>query len=170
MMSFLKKKYWIFLSIVLVALDQLTKYLVNAKIPVGESIEVIPQFFHLAHVRNEGAAMGILQGQRWIFMIFTSIVIVAAIIVMLSGKIKNHWGIVAVSLVLSGGIGNMIDRLFLGEVIDFFSFVFWGYEFYVFNVADIFVCCGVAILAVYILFSKDFDSPNIPEEHSDGTT
>ncbi len=169
MMSFFRKKYWIFLSFVLVALDQFTKYLVNAKIPVGESIEVIPQFFHLAHVRNEGAAMGILQGQRWIFMVFTTIVIIAAVFVMLSGKIKNHWGIVAVSLVLSGGIGNMIDRLFLGEVIDFFSFIFWGYEFYVFNVADIFVCCGVAILAVYILFSKDFDSPDIAEDHSDET-
>lgn len=170
MMSFFRKKYWIFLSIALVALDQLTKYLVNVKIPIGESIEVIPRFFHLAHVRNEGAAMGILQGQRWIFMVFTAIVIVAAIIVMLSGRIKSHWGIVAVSLVLSGGIGNMIDRLFLGEVIDFFSFIFWGYEFYVFNVADIFVCCGVAILAVYILLSKDFDSSKETEDVGDGTT
>lgn len=170
MMSFLRKTYWIFLSIVLIALDQLTKYFVNAKIPIGESVEVIPQFFYLTHVRNEGAAMGILQGQRWIFMLFTMIVIIAAIVVMLSGKIKNHWGIVAVSLVLSGGIGNMIDRLFLGEVIDFFSFVFWGYEFYVFNVADVFVCCGVAILAVYILISKDFDSPKAIEDNVDGTT
>ena len=132
-------------------------------------MEIIPNFFHLAHVRNEGAAMGILQGQRWIFMVFTAVVIVAAVLVMLREKIKNHWGIVAVSLVLSGGLGNMIDRLFLGEVIDFFSFIFWGYEFYVFNVADIFVCCGVAILAVYILFSKDFDS-KAPEADSNGTT
>lgn len=168
-MAFLKKKYWIFLSILLVGLDQLTKYLVNAAIPIGESMEVIPNFFHLTHVRNEGAAMGILQGQRWIFMVFTAVVIVAAVLVMLREKIKNHWGIVAVSLVLSGGLGNMIDRLFLGEVIDFFSFIFWGYEFYVFNVADIFVCCGVAILAVYILFSKDFDS-KAPEADSNGTT
>ena len=168
-MAFLKKKYWIFLSILLVGLDQLTKYLVNAVIPIGESMEVIPNFFHLTHVRNEGAAMGILQGQRWIFMVFTAVVIVAAVLVMLREKIKNHWGIVAVSLVLSGGLGNMIDRLFLGEVIDFFSFIFLGYEFYVFNVADIFVCCGVAILAVYILFSKDFDS-KAPEADSNGTT
>lgn len=168
MMSFLRKKYWIFLSVVLIVLDQLTKYIVNKTIPIGESIEVIPSFFHLAHVRNEGAAMGILQGQRWVFMIFTTVVIVAAVYVMWSEKIKNHWGIVAVSLVLSGGIGNMIDRLFLGEVIDFFSFVFWEYEFYVFNVADIFVCCGVAVLAIYILLSKDFDSKNTKEDHSDG--
>lgn len=169
MISFFRKKYWIFLSVVLVVLDQLTKYLVNANIPVGESVEVIPGFFHLAHVRNEGAAMGILQGQRWIFMAFTLLVIVVAAVVMWGGKIKNHWGIVAVSLVLSGGIGNMIDRLFLGEVIDFFSFIFWGYEFYVFNVADIFVCCGVAILAVYILLSKDFDSIEPQKDDNDGT-
>ena len=169
MISFFRKKYWIFLSVVLVVLDQLTKYLVNANIPVGESVEVIPGFFHLAHVRNEGAAMGILQGQRWIFMAFTLLVIVVATVVMWGGKIKNHWGIVAVSLVLSGGIGNMIDRLFLGEVIDFFSFIFWGYEFYVFNVADIFVCCGVAILAVYILLSKDFDSIEPQKDDNDGT-
>ena len=166
-MNFLKKYYWIFLSIILVGLDQLTKYLVNASITVGESIEVIPGFFHLAHVRNQGAAMGILQGQRWIFMLFTVIVIVVAVIIILTGKIKNHWGIVAITLVLSGGIGNMIDRVVLGEVIDFFSFIFWDYEFYVFNIADIFVCCGVAILALYILFSKDFDSTS-KEEQADG--
>lgn len=166
-MNFLKKYYWIFLSIILIALDQLSKYWVNASIKIGESVEVIPGFFHLAHVRNQGAAMGILQGQRWIFMAFTVVVIVAAVVIMLMGKIKNHWGIIAVSMILSGGIGNMIDRVLLGEVIDFFSFVFWGYEFYVFNVADIFVCCGVAILALYILLTKDFDSVS-GKESTDG--
>lgn len=168
-MNFLKRYYWIFLSVIMVVLDQVTKYLINLNLPIGDSIEVIPGFFHLTHVRNEGAAMGILAGHRWIFMVFTAVVIIAALILMLSGKVKNHWGILAISMVISGGIGNMIDRIFLGEVIDFFSFIFWGYEFYVFNVADIFVCCGVFVLALYILFSSDFDSSKKGEEISDGS-
>ncbi len=168
-MNFLKRYYWIILSVFMIALDQLTKYFVNLHLPVGDSIEVISGFFHLTHVRNEGAAMGILAGHRWIFMVFTALVIIAALAFMLSGKVKNHWGIVAIAMIISGGIGNMIDRIFLGEVIDFFSFIFWGYEFYVFNVADIFVCCGVFVLALYILFSSDFDSPKKKEEIGDGS-
>ena len=151
----------------MIALDQLTKYLVDFKLPIGDSIEVIPGFFHLTHVRNEGAAMGILTGHRWVFMVFTTVVIIGAVIFMLSGKVKNRWGALAIAMIISGGVGNMIDRVFLGEVIDFFSFIFWGYEFYVFNVADIFICCGVFVLALYILFSSDFDSPEKDEELGD---
>ncbi len=166
-MSYFKRYYWIVLSAVLIGLDQLTKYLVNAYIPQNDAISVIPDFFSLAHVRNRGAAFGMLKEHRWIFLVFTTVVLVVAFIIMFSGKIKNHWGIWAVSLVVSGGIGNMIDRIFLGEVVDFFAFNFWGYEFAVFNVADIFVCCGVGILAFYILFSKDFDPPRKNEEPED---
>ncbi len=166
-MNFLKRYYWVILSIAMIALDQVTKYLVNLHLPIGDSIEVIPEFFHLTHVRNEGAAMGILSGYRWIFMVFTTIVIIAAVVFMLSGKVKNQWGILAITMIIAGGVGNMIDRVFLGEVIDFFSFIFWGYEFYVFNVADIFICCGVFVLALYILFSSDFDSPKKSEEICD---
>ncbi len=163
-----KRFYWIVLSLLLVVLDQVTKYVVAANIPKEDSIVLIPDFFSLSHVRNDGAAFGLFSGQRWVFMVFTSIVIVVAVVLLCTRKIKNHWGIVSLSLVIGGGIGNMIDRIFLGEVIDFFAFNFWGYEFAVFNVADIFVCCGTFILAFYIFFSHDFESSKKQEDLTDG--
>ena len=165
-MNFFKKNFWIFLVLIAIALDQISKYIVAHLLPFEDTFTVIPGFFSLTHTRNPGAAFGILAGQRWIFMVFTSLIILAAIFALLSGKIKNIWGIVALSMVLGGGIGNMIDRIFIGEVIDFFAFNFWGYEFAVFNVADIFVCCGVFILAFYIIFTHDFDSPESVEEQN----
>lgn len=165
-MKFFKKNFWIFLVLIAIALDQISKYIVAHLLHFEDTFTVIPGFFSLTHTRNPGAAFGILAGQRWIFMVFTSLIILAAIFALLSGKIKNIWGIVALSMVLGGGIGNMIDRIFIGEVIDFFAFNFWGYEFAVFNVADIFVCCGVFILAFYIIFTHDFDSPESVEEQN----
>lgn len=167
-MKFFKRFYWIFLSILLILLDQLTKLWVNLSIPINDSVVLIPNFFSLSHVRNTGAAFGMLSDQRWIFMVFTSVVLVAAVIALCTGKVKNHWGIFSLSLIIGGGVGNMIDRIFLGEVVDFFAFNFWGYQFAVFNVADIFVCCGTVILALYIFFSRDFDSKKEPEELNDG--
>ncbi len=168
-MKFLKRFYWIFLSAILVLADQLTKLIVIKMIPIYDSIVLIPGFFSFSHVRNTGAAFGMLSNQRWIFMVFTTVVLIAAVVALYSGRVKNHWGKVSLSLIIGGGIGNMIDRIFLGEVVDFFAFNFWGYQFAVFNVADIFVCCGTIILAFYIFFSSDFDTKKVKEEPSDGT-
>ncbi len=157
-MKFLKRYYWVLITVFLVVLDQLSKFIVNRSIEINDSIVVIPGFFSLSHVRNTGAAFGILSNQRWIFMVFTAIVIIVAVALMLSNRVKNCWGIISLSMIMGGGIGNMIDRVFLGEVVDFFAFNFWGYQFAVFNVADIFVCCGTFILALYVFLSHDFDS------------
>ncbi len=167
-MKQLKRFYWIPLSLILVFLDQLTKYIVVQKIPINDSIVVIPGFFSLSHVRNTGAAFGLFADQRWIFMVFTTIVLIVAAWLLLSKKVKNHWGILSLSMIIGGGIGNMIDRVCWGEVIDFFAFNFWGYQFAVFNVADIFVCCGTFVLAFYIFFSHDFDGEKKVEELEDG--
>lgn len=167
-MKQLKRFYWIPLSLILVILDQLTKYIVVQKIPINDSIVVIPGFFSLSHVRNTGAAFGLFADQRWIFMVFTTIVLIVAVGLLLSKKVKNHWGILSLSMIIGGGIGNMIDRVCWGEVIDFFAFNFWGYQFAVFNVADIFVCCGTFVLAFYIFFSHDFDGEKKVEELEDG--
>ncbi len=168
-MKFFKRFYWIFLSLFLILADQVTKLLVVKNIPIYDSIELIPDFFSLSHVRNTGAAFGMLAGQRWIFMIFTSVVLVGAVVALCSGRVKNTWGIISLSMIIGGGVGNMIDRIFLGEVVDFFAFNFWGYQFAVFNVADVFVCCGTIILAFYIFFSSDFDFDKKKEEPADGT-
>lgn len=169
-MNFLKRYYWIFLSISLIILDQVVKLIIDKTITENNSVVLIPGFFSLTHVRNPGAAFGILEDHPWVFMLFTTIILIAAVLVLCMGKIKNHWGIVALSLIIGGGAGNMIDRIFLGEVIDFFAFNFWGYQFAVFNVADIFVCCGTVILAFYIFFSHDFDGKKEKRKSGDGAS
>ncbi len=168
-MKLLKRYYWMILTVFLVVFDQLSKLIVNRTVDINDSVVIIPGFFSLSHVRNTGAAFGILSNQRWIFMVFTAIFILVSVILMISGRIKNHWGIISISLIMGGGIGNMIDRLFLGEVVDFFAFNFWGYQFAVFNVADIFVCCGTISLALYIFLSHDFDGAS-KKEPEDETT
>ena len=165
-MKFLKRYYWIVLSLVLVLADQLTKFLVVQHIPINDSIVLIPGFFSLSHVRNTGAAFGLFANQRWVFMVFTTLVLIGAVVLLCNQKVKNHWGILSLSLVIGGGIGNIIDRVCWGEVIDFFAFNFWGYEFAVFNVADIFVCCGTVILAIYIFLTHDFDPPKKEESEN----
>ncbi len=168
-MNQLKRFYWIALSLILVVLDQLTKYIVVQKIPINDSIVVIPGFFSLSHVRNTGAAFGLFADHRWVFMVFTTIVLIVTGWLLISGIVKNHLGIVSLSMIISGGLGNMIDRVCLGEVVDFFAFKFWSYQFAVFNVADIFVCCGTFLLAFYIFFTHDFDGEKKVEESEDGS-
>ncbi len=163
-----KRYYWILLAVLLVLVDQWSKWLVVQKIPLNDSIVLIPGFFTFTHVRNTGAAFGLFAGHRWVFLVFTAIVLAVTLVLLCSKRMKSHWGIVATTFVFAGGVGNMIDRIFLGEVIDFFAFNFWGYEFAVFNVADIFVCCGTFLLAIYILTTKDFDSPKEQEEAARG--
>ena len=121
-MKFIKRFYWIFISIFLIVLDQFTKMLVVKEIPLNDSIVLISKFFSLTHVRNTGAAFGMLSDHRWIFMVFTTLVVVAVVIALCSGRVKNPWGIASLTLIIGGGVGNMIDRIFLGEVVDFFAF------------------------------------------------
>ena len=167
-MEKLKRYYWILLTVGLVFLDQLTKYLVVRFLPINDSIVLISNFFSLTHVRNTGAAFGLFANQRWVFLVFTTIVLIVSCAFLLTQKVKSHWGIISLALIIGGGLGNMIDRIFLGEVVDFFAFNFWGYEFAVFNVADIFVCCGTFALAIYILVTHDFDEPKKQEVSEDG--
>lgn len=168
-MKVLRRFYWLLIALAAIGLDQLSKYLIVHHIPVQDSVTVIPGFFSLSHVRNTGAAFGLFANQRWVFMVFTGVVLLAAVAGLCSGKVKNPWGVTALALIIGGGVGNMIDRIFLGEVIDFFAFNFWGYQFAVFNVADIFVCCGTFILAFYIFLSKDFNPKKQQKESEDGT-
>lgn len=168
-MKVLRRIYWLLITAAAIGLDQLSKYLIVRHISIQDSMTVIPGFFSLSHVRNNGAAFGLFADQRWVFMVFTGVVLLLAVAGLCSGRVRNPWGVVALALIIGGGIGNMIDRIFLGEVVDFFAFNFWGYQFAVFNVADIFVCCGTFILAFYIFLSKDFNPKKQREEPEDGT-
>ncbi|WP_374721938.1 signal peptidase II [Peribacillus tepidiphilus] len=142
------------IALFVIALDQLTKWLIVKRMELGESIEVIENFLYITSHRNKGAAWGILQGQMWFFYIITVIVIIG-LVYYIQKMGRNHYLLgVSLGMMLGGAIGNFIDRLFRKEVVDFVNTYPFGYNFPVFNVADSALCIGVAMLMIYMFFEE----------------
>ena len=138
-----KNRYLWVVGIIL--LDQIVKLVVRSTMYVGESIPVINDIFHFTYVQNRGAAFNMLDGKSVILIAIPTIAIAVAIWYM-EKHLEEHWTLfVSLVLVIAGGIGNLIDRCFMGFVTDMFDFRFWP----VFNVADIAVCVGAGILVLY---------------------
>lgn len=137
--------------ILLTAIDQLSKWLVCWLIPHKESVVVIKNIFCLTHHQNKGAALGLLQGQQWLFFLVTVAVVVVVTAYILKKRPTQPWLVTSLTLIVGGGIGNFIDRLFRGYVVDFldFSDIYFPY---IFNLADCFIVCGAFLLAAYIIF------------------
>ena len=141
-----------------VGLDQLTKFLaVRYLQPVG-SYPLWRGVLHLTYVENRGAAFGMLSNQRWIFMVFSSIAIVGLTVYLFRFCRENRWVKVAIAMIIGGGIGNMIDRIALGYVVDFVDFTL--IHFAVFNVADSFVSVGAVMLVIYFVRAMILDYRN----------
>ncbi len=140
------------LSLLVAALDYLIKILVmNNLKPVG-SLTVIPGLFSLTYVENRGAAFGMLSNARWVFILFTILVIIALIYVVIKKRIESKLFNAAVILIIGGGIGNLIDRIFYGYVVDYLSVSFFPP---VCNFADYCVTVGAALMVIYLLFFSD---------------
>lgn len=138
----------------IIAIDQVTKLLVNRHIPLHDTISVIPGFFNLTHVRNTGAAFGLLAGMPlvWRVLFFTIITLVALTVIgIMIRKAKDRLEIVSLSLIAAGAVGNLIDRLRLGEVVDFIQLYYGSFVWPSFNVADSSITIGVVILAILLL-------------------
>lgn len=140
----------------IVAADQLTKWLTVTKIPLYGQVSAVPGLFHLTYVRNTGAAFSLFPGMQWLFLaIFLAFA--AGIVWEFSKKrwpftMFERWCIVAV---FAGGLGNIIDRLRLGYVVDMIEVEFMTFP--VFNVADCFITCGCILLLVHLaFFNKKF--------------
>lgn len=142
--------FWTILIAILIIMDQVTKAYVRKNLPLGIKHEVIPDFFYFTHVENTGAAFGILRNGRYFFIVLT--VIICAILVYV--MIKNRQKILrlSISFILAGAFGNWIDRVIRGEVTDFLDFYIFGYDYPVFNFADICINIGTYILFIFILF------------------
>lgn len=142
-------------GIVVIVLDQITKYLVRG-MGSGEEIRVIGTFLRIVHVENSGAAFGLFEGSRRFLLILPALIIAGLIYVMskdLGSDLKGKLAKFALALIVSGGIGNMIDRLLFGHVTDMISFSIFPP---VFNVADIAVTCGCGLFIFVLLFmSRD---------------
>ena len=150
---------WLLIIIGVVIVDQITKLLTVQLLDVGESVTVIPGFgendiFRFTYVQNDGAAFGMLGDHRWVFMIISTVAIVALLIYLWKFRPQSKWACTALSLIIGGGIGNMIDRVHLEYVIDFLDFsAFPELWKWVFNVADACVCVGGGILFVWCVCS-----------------
>ncbi|KTT82367.1 signal peptidase II [Mammaliicoccus sciuri] len=143
---------WSTFIIILIALDQLTKYLIVKSLEVGESIKVISNFLYITSHRNQGAAWGILQGKMWLFYIVTIVVLVILFMFFKNEGYGRPDVQLGLSLLIAGSIGNFIDRLFRGEVVDFVDTYIFSYNFPIFNVADAALTLGVIVLIIVILF------------------
>ncbi len=138
-----------FIILALIGIDQISKYFVKTGMDYNQSIPLIDGIFHLTYIRNFGAAFSILQGKQIFLIVITFVTLAVILIFIIQRRKKNHWMLsLALSFIEGGGFGNLIDRIRLGYVVDFFDFR----VFPVFNVADICVCCGCGLLVYYLFF------------------
>lgn len=132
-------------------IDQYTKYLVVSTFDINEGTEFINGIIDFQYIRNGGAAWGILEGHTWGLLAMTFIIMLVCIALLFKWGIKSKLVFWAMSLVLFGGLGNVIDRVFRGGlVVDFLHFEFWD-TFPVFNIADCAICVGVGLLLLYFV-------------------
>ena len=132
-----------------IGLDQLTKWLTVVNLAEYESFPLWQDVLHFTYVKNTGMAFGMLKDHRWVFMVFSTIAIVALIIYLFRFRPESRWMQVSMAMIIGGGIGNMIDRVFLGYVVDFIDVTL--INFAVFNIADSFVCVGAGIMILCLV-------------------
>ena len=135
----------------LLVLDQWLKHWIILNLPLGESLPLFPGFVELLTVHNYGAAWSSFSGQRVLLLFVTSLIISTLILLMARRVVRHPLGVAACCLVISGGIGNLIDRVRFGYVVDMFHFEFWP-SYPVFNVADVCVVCGAILGAIYYMW------------------
>ncbi|MGH7255582.1 MAG: signal peptidase II [Nitrospirales bacterium] len=146
-------------SLGLVALDQATKVHIMQTMRLHESIPIVPGFFNLTYIRNPGAAFGLLASSsslfRMLFFGVTSLVALVLLATIFARLRHDDWmGQISIAVILGGAIGNLLDRLRFGEVIDFLDVYVRGYHWPAFNVADAAISVGVALLIFHFAFEK----------------
>ncbi len=149
------KKYSLISTLVVafsVIVDFVTKRLVIANMSLGETVPLIKNFLHITFTTNDGAAFGWFDDARWLFMTVSVVMIVGLAALLIFWDDRAPLFYISTSMVIGGGIGNMIDRIAYGEVIDFIDFC--GIWKYIFNGADSFVCVGVGLLVIYYISAE----------------
>ncbi len=144
--------YTILIILLAIGADQLTKHLAVTHLAGEASYPFIENILHFTYVENRGAAFGMLKDHRWVFMVVSAIAIAAVLVWLIRDKSMGPWFRCAAALIVGGGIGNMIDRVLLGYVVDFIDVV--CIDFYVFNVADSCVCVGCGMFLVGLICTE----------------
>ncbi|OQO73638.1 signal peptidase II [Enterococcus villorum] len=141
------------ISGLLIGLDQWVKWWIVNDLSLGETKNLIPGVLSLNHIRNTGAAWSMLEGKMWLFAVITIIAVIVVVTLMIKNQRKgSRWLMIGLSLILAGAIGNFIDRVRLGDVVDMFQTDFMNFP--IFNVADITLVCGVVCILIYIILDE----------------
>lgn len=149
------------ITITLIFIDQISKLLVANLLSQTTTVTIIKNFFYLTYTNNDGAAFSILLGKRIFLILIALIIIIILIYYLKKHPPKNKLEVISISLLLGGSIGNLIDRIIRGYVIDFLDFKIFGYNYPIFNLADTFIVVGVfLILLQEIRKEKYLDSRN----------
>lgn len=139
------------LGAALLGTDQWVKAWTVAHLELGETAALLPGVIELMRVHNYGAAWSSFSGQKWLLLGVTSVIILAVLWVLVKKIVRHPLGLFAGCLIISGGVGNLIDRVRLGYVVDMLHFQFWP-SYPTFNVADMCIVCGAILGAVYYVF------------------
>jgi signal peptidase II len=166
-----KLKYLIITAFVM-ALDQFTKYLVSTRMQIGDEIDVIRNFFAISYTQNPGIAFGMLNSGalRWLFVAISVVAVVVVLTYMMRTSAANRLLLWSLALLAAGICGNLIDRVRIGRVIDFFLLHYKDNQFPVFNVADTAISIGAALMAIELFITPQAEraSDGAPAETSPG--
>ncbi len=146
--NILMNVYFLLTGVVILILDQVTKYLITINVPEGTSFEFIPGFLYFTNIKNTGAAFGMFQSYTKVLTIISLVAILLIIILKVILNLDFIFYNISLGLILGGALGNLVDRYFIGEVTDFISFSFFPP---VFNVADSFIVIGFSFIIILIL-------------------
>ncbi len=136
--------------IILVAADQLIKYLVELKFSLGDAMPLIPGIIRLKYIRNNGAMLGLMDGKIEVMTVLSVVCIIAVFCYVFFTKIRLNVEYCAIIAIAAGGIGNIIDRIFRGYVVDYIEVLF--VDFYIFNFADCLITCGAFVTIIYEIY------------------
>ena len=148
------------ISLCFILIDQLSKYLIITYLSVGSYINVIDNFFRITYVKNVGAAFSLLEGKTIFLILFTLLVLFLGVFFLRKKTDYKKLDILIYSLIIGGIIGNLIDRIIYGYVIDFISFNFYNYYFPIFNLADSFIVVGCT-LYIYKTIKEELKCKNL---------
>ena len=140
-----------YLSVLIVVLDQLTKFIVHSTMNLYDSIQVVPYLLNFTYIKNEGIAFGIyFEGAETIFIVLPILITIYLFYLLKNEEFQDKFSQIALFLIIAGAVGNIIDRIFRGYVVDFIDFHLNGMHWYVFNIADSSVTIGL----IFLLYSS----------------
>ena len=145
------KEYIYSIACFLLIIDQLVKVLIKSRMSIMDEVVVIPKFFSIYYIENSGAAFSLFSGSTWMLIIMSILILGFLHYYVVTEEKMTKWRIFSLGIIIGGVVGNLVDRLLYGGVVDYLSFEFFGYSFPVFNIADIGITLGFIILAIGIL-------------------